>query len=436
MFKISMTGNYGLKHLAHALLFIPALLFSGLSQAANDILLYQGEVKVMRIGEVDRVAMGNSSIASTSVVNNGQLILIGEKEGISSMHIWLKNGNERDYKLIVTKGDSNGINSDISDLMSAVPGVKVRTVAGRSVLEGVVSPEQKKTLKLLSKEFPGVIDMTQESPIAGSSRMVHKNVKFTEFKTNKLDKLGISWDKSTGGPALGYANKSTTSHSDNPDITSLFKGAGAFAENAPLGYFGIAAEITSRINFLASNGDAIILSEPRLSARSGGSAEFVAGGEVPIPIQTTDGISIEYKSYGIKLSISPIADDKGNVQARVETEVSSIDNSVTVNGSPGFLTRKTNTDVSLRDNETLVISGLVDHNVSKNNDSVKWLGDIPVLGALFRSSDFTAKKSELVIFVTPKIYDAESEENLRSLKIADDLKARFIKAVEDDNILD
>ncbi|GMR08484.1 MAG: pilus assembly protein N-terminal domain-containing protein [Gammaproteobacteria bacterium] len=426
-----------------AWLVLLGLSISNISYAEQELLLYEGEVKVMRIGGVDRVAVGNSKVISTSIVKNGQLVMIGERVGITSMHIWKKGGQEMDYKVVVTDGDSEGDIADLEELLSTIPGVSVRNISGKSVINGVVSPEQKKVIKVMIKAYPNVLDMTRVSAVAGDTRMILLNVKFTEFKTNKLEKLGIVWSTDIPGPGAGYANlgRSELSASDNT-LDSLFSGAGSAAfdvvlNNPPIGYFGILTEITSRINFLASSGDAIILAEPRLSARSGGTAEFIAGGEVPIPMQTRDGIQIEYKKYGIILNISPIADANGNVQAKVEAEVSTIDTAVTVNGAPGFLTRSTSTDISLKSKETLVISGLVSNEISNAVDKVKFLGDLPILGPLFRSKTFNAKKSELVIFVTPTVYDANSAENKKNIKIRERLMNTFTKNVDQgDNILD
>lgn len=355
------------------------------------------------------------------------------------MHIWKTDGREIEYKVSVAAEDSSGSSDDLASLLSGMGGVNIRDVSGRTVLDGVVSPQQKKIIKALSKTYPAILDLTHASEVAGDNKMILLNVRFTEFKTNRLDKVGIAWATDINGPSAGYANLSSSNLSGADDLTDIFSSAplNPLVNNPPIGYFGILTEITSRLNFLASNGDALILAEPRLSARSGGSAEFVAGGEVPIPIEDSNGkVTIEYKKYGIILKVKPIADDNGNVQASVDTEVSTIDPSVTVRGAPGFLTRSTKTDVSLKDGETLVISGLISHDISENSTKVKGLGNIPILGRLFSSDDFKSSKSELVIFITPHIYDADSEINKKSLIIADELQARFKKAVDDDSILD
>jgi len=407
--------------------------------AERELQLFQGQVKVLRIGNVDRVAVGNGKIVSTSIIKDGQLIVIGEKKGVTTMHIWKTDGREIDYKVSVAAEDSSTSTGDLSSLLSGMGGVNIRDVSGRTVLEGVVSPEQKKIIKALSKTYPALLDLTRSSEVAGDNKMVLLNVRFTEFKTNRLDKVGIAWATDINGPSAGYANLTSSNLGANDDLTGIFAGAplNTLVNNPPIGYFGILTEITSRLNFLASNGDALILAEPRLSARSGGNAEFVAGGEVPIPIQDENGrVSIEYKKYGIILKVKPIADKDGNVQASVDTEVSTIDPSVTVRGAPGFLTRSTKTDVSLKDGETLVISGLISHDIAENSTEVKGLGSLPIIGRLFSSDDFKSNKSELVIFVTPRIYDAESEVNKNSIKTSEELKERFKKAVNDDSIID
>ena len=407
--------------------------------AQRELQLFQGQVTVLRIGDVDRVAVGNGKVISTSIIKDGQLIVIGENKGVTTMHIWKTDGREIEYKVSVAAEDSSSSADDLTSLLSSMNGVKIRNVSGRTVLDGVVSPQQKKTIKALTKTYPAILDLTRASEVAGDSKMILLNVRFTEFKTNRLDKVGIAWATDINGPSAGYANLSSTRLSANDDLTDIFSNAplNPLVNNPPIGYFGILTEITSRLNFLASNGDALILAEPRLSARSGGSAEFVAGGEVPIPIQDANGrVTIEYKKYGIILKVKPIADKEGNVQASVNTEVSTIDPSVTVRGAPGFLTRSTKTDVSLKDGETLVISGLISHDIAENSTKVKGLGSLPIIGRLFSSDDFKSNKSELVIFVTPRIYDAESELNKRNVKIAEELKQRFKKAVSDDSILD
>jgi len=158
---------------------------------------------------------------------------------------------------------------------------------------------------------------------------------------------------------------------------------------------------------------------------------------VPIPTTNTTGQSnVEFKEFGIILNIKPVADAHGNIIAKVETEVSTVDNALSVQGIPGFRTRKTSADISLRDSETLVISGLVNSEVSKSVDKVKWLGDIPILGPLFRSTNFENNKSELVIFVTPHIVDAHSKQNLDELARQEAMMNAFKETVGDHNILD
>jgi pilus assembly protein CpaC len=156
-----------------------------------------------------------------------------------------------------------------------------------------------------------------------------------------------------------------------------------------------------------------------------------------MPTTSSEGqVSVEFKQYGIILKIEPIVDEDNNIMAHVETEVSEIDDSVVVSGIPGIKTRSTQTDISMRERQTLVIAGLLKEEGSNNNDGVAWLKNLPVLGPLFRSNNFKNNKTELVIFVTPTIHDVNSPENKAALNKANSIQSQFSKIVKGNGILE
>jgi pilus assembly protein CpaC len=168
-----------------------------------------------------------------------------------------------------------------------------------------------------------------------------------------------------------------------------------------------------------SRGKAWVLAQPKLSAKSGSNATFLVGGEVPIVVPSVLGqTQIEYKEYGIRLNINPTVNSSNQVNTSIMAEVSRIDPSVSVQGVPGFLTRRVETELNVNADQTIVISGLLDREASKAVDKMPLLGDIPVLGKLFRSDGFRGNKTELVIFVTPRIVSPTSPENLQDLQRA------------------
>lgn len=343
---------------------------------AQNIDMYVGEVKVLDGINVDRVAIGNGKLLKVNTLPRSQLLLIAEGEGNTSLYLWDKNGKRYALSVRITKND---------------PELRVRM-----------------------------------------EKMIYMDVKIIEFRKSALSNMGIDWQKSIDGPAAITAGDFVS----NP----LFRGGtgtGVFA-NLPnkvrpfQTYFGIATEITSRINILASNGNAYILAEPKLSCKNGGKAKFLAGGELPIPVRGSNGeITVQFKDFGIKLDISPVADDKGVVSAHILTEVSQVDQSVDVLGVPGFLTRRTETEMNVRENETIVISGLMSGDQSKDANKLPGLGDIPILGHLFKSTEFRNNRSELVVFVTPRIFDAQSELNKKEIEKAQKQRTRQLKEIDD-----
>jgi pilus assembly protein CpaC len=156
-----------------------------------------------------------------------------------------------------------------------------------------------------------------------------------------------------------------------------------------------------------------VLSQPRLVCASGEKAEFLAGGEVPILSVTANQTSVEYKKYGIMLNITPTADRSGNIGTEVFAEVSAVDNTLGVHQGaydiPAFKTNNVKTNVTVKDGETIVLSGLFNYSEEKDVSKIPLLGHIPILGELFKSREFIDSKTELTIYVTPHIVTPKSD---------------------------
>ena len=249
-----------------------------------------------------------------------------------------------------------------------------------------------------------------------------------------LRELGIRWDSTIDGPSGGAIKDFSSSFFRILPEGSPFLDIDLPARINPMEtYFGLATSITSRINLMTRTGSAWELAAPQLSARSGGQATFLAGGQVPIPMAGAFGsTTVEFKDYGIKLSIEPAVNGNGEISTRVATEVSKIDPSVTVMGVPGFLTRSAETEINVRDGQTIVISGLVDMSGSKGFSGIPGLANIPVLGRLFRSDDFRAGRTDLVVFVTPRVITPDSQENLDAIQKSDRMLGDFRQAIGGD----
>ena len=458
--------------------------------------MYLGEVKVLELKKIDRVAIGNPKVASNTILPNGQLVLLADSSGITTMHIWLDDGSEQQFDVVVkdkanidsfkelsklvahmpgvvvsrmddflvlkgkttkaeqtqltavlakykdvlnlaTIQDASGV---IDQLLQDVPNVSTREIDDYTVVFGEVSAEYSTLIGKVAAKYPQLLDLTRvQTAIVG--KMIYMRVKVMEVNKKVTEKLGINWDLSgLSGPSFefgieGTGNQGTILNAAN--TSAVLTKPGGSSINGGRGYFGIATGVSSLINLAENDGDAVILAEPQLSTRSGGKAEFLAGGEYPMPVVNNQGqTTVEFKKYGIVLNIEPIIDDLGNVLAHVETEISTIDDTVKVQDLPGLLTRKTSTDVSLRPKQTLVIAGLVQDLASKSYDKVKWLADLPVLGPLFRSKDFSNQRTELVIFVTPYVSDVGASVNQADIDMAGEIQTKFDEIVKGSQLLE
>lgn len=410
------------------------------AQIQEQMTLYVGEVKVLQVPNVERVAVGDGDLLSTSLTDSGQLILLAEGAGDTGLHIWNEDGTERDVQVYIQPSNTSRTIDEIRAMIGVVDGLTLMEVAGKPVLKGTVGPKHQGIVEELTTLYPDLVNLTSTVNVS-NDKMVYMNVKITEFNSRALEELGINWGDGIVGPTAAFGAERTMKDAEISILGAANTPTSISPRTqvdltAPVGFFGIATEITSVINFMIEDSNAIILAEPRLSAKSGGQARFLAGGEIPFTTTSELGENVEFKEFGIKLEIRPVIDDFNNVVARVETEVSTVDEGLSVGGIPGFRSRKTETDISLKEGETLVISGLIDQQLSENIDKVKFLGDLPILGRLFRSESFNHSKSELVIFVTPRVIDANSKENVAEQERAESLVREFQNNLEKEVILD
>jgi len=450
MTDIRMDNRVQIFNIKNFFLAFLLILMSTSAFATDNISMFLGEIKIIEVGAIDRVAVGKGDLLSTTMLDNGQLLLLAEKNGETTVHIWYSDGSESDIKVQILVSDQDRLVHELQTLLADLPGVEVKVVGQKIFLTGYLNCiagqedcEESKTINTVQGVYKDVINLTrvraQAAPvILPSSKMVSMAVKITEFNTDKLSKLGINWADAISGPFAGFGHNVVGNSVFG--ATSIIDGTNLAAElplniNPVLGTFGLATGIASAINLLISTGDAILLAEPRLSARSGGKAEFLAGGEIPVVTSSISGTDVEYKEFGIILNISPIVDDENNIMATINTELSAVDFSNAVGGVPAFITRKTTTDVFMKDGETLVLSGLIDRSVGESIEKFPILGDIPILGALFRSTDWNNDLTELVIFVTPTVFDAKSQFNQENVQRRQELIDLFKEKVDRDDVI-
>jgi pilus assembly protein CpaC len=233
------------------------------------------------------------------------------------------------------------------------------------------------------------------------SQQVNLEVRVLEVSRNAGRELGISMRAASDGSDKGLLSG------------PAFAGALFASGNAPFAsliarVIDAGVDVDILIRALEDKRLARRLAEPNLTTLSGETASFLAGGEVPIPVaREDDEITIEFKEYGVKLNFTPIVLEDSKINLRLNPEVSEVDPTTTVRTAdieiPAFITRKASTVVELRDGQSFAIAGLLQSNNRKLQSQVPWLGQVPILGALFRSSSYIKNETDLVIIVTPRL---------------------------------
>lgn len=387
---------------------------------AGEIEMFTGETRVIAEPNAGRLAVGNGKALSAAVMDDKEILLIANDVGVSSLHIWTRDGRNRRLKVTIMPSDTPRVTQEIAAFLATIPNTSAAVIGDKIIVEGDnLSDRALAKVETLAKRYPQIVNFT--NPI-GWEKMIVMDVKVVEFPTTALKEIGLKWG-ATGGVAFGgvwmpFKRGNTSQYGinlidgqqtpapiiDNPNDT--FQGVPLTRSFTALSYLNLG--LNAQLNLMEQNGTASILAQPTLSARSGSKATFLAGGEFPYSVSNINGTTIVFKPYGIRLDIEPRVDHNGVIRAKIMSEVSDIDTSISTIGGPALRTRKTETEFNVMEGGTIVLSGLLKRDVSTSINKVPFLGDIPVLGALFRSKRFQNNETELVVFVTPVAVDKNS----------------------------
>jgi pilus assembly protein CpaC len=353
------------------------------------------------------VAVGDPAVADATVIKDGAqahtVLIVGKSVGSTSLMLWTKGRAEPlAYTVEVQAAAASAL------LDSSTP--QVSSFGGDAVMSGS-TPTMESHQRAVAAAFSGNAkggSVTDLSTIA-TPGVVQVDVRVVEFSRSVLKEVGFNLFKQSNGFSFGsFAPSGLASFTGGAtsalQATSTVPIASAFNLVLNSGGRGIFADLS----LMESNNLARVLAEPTLVALSGQSASFLAGGEIPVPVpQGLGTTSIQYKPYGVGLTLTPTVLSRKRIALKVAPEASDLDfqNAITINGIsvPAITTRRADTTVELGDGESFVIGGLIDRETSSNVSKVPVLGDLPIIGAFFKQLSYQQSDKELVIIVTPHL---------------------------------
>ena len=352
------------------------------------------------------VYVANPAVADVDVRSPTRIYVFAVGPGETTIHA-VDDANMTVFSdTISVKAQTGSTNKVIKQLF---PNTDVRFLqAGTGlVMSGTVdSPQQAEYITQIAENMTGGSKLINMLKIRGSDQVMLR-VRIAEVARSELKNFGINLGTlfTKGSFSLGLFTGRTGLFNTGTAATTALLDNGD--NNLRIGGSPGRFDITGVIDALETDGLVKTLAEPNLTAKSGASASFLAGGEFPIPVPGDDGtITIQYKEFGVKLNFTPTVLSEERISLYVAPEVSTLTASTTEiagNNVPTLSTRRTSTTVELGSGESFAIAGLLQNETNNNIDKFPWLGDVPILGALFRSHEFSTNETELVIIVTPYV---------------------------------
>lgn len=389
----------------------------GAADAPTDIDLLVGRSTILNVGtSITRVSLTVPEIADAMVTAPGQLLIHGKQPGTISLFVWDKGGAIKTYEVNVRRD----LSRLVEQMKQLFPGESV-TVTGSGkdvVISGTVS--SKYVIDKAAEVAAGYVEkkedvvnlLKQQEGMA--SNQVLLRVRFAEVSRNALQEVGASLFSD------GFKNKfarTSTQQFAAPSFDQAKPTLGdtlVFSDYLNLFLFDAKNKLGAVVKALQTKGVFQSLAEPNLIALNGKEASFLAGGEFPYPIPQGNlgAVSIQFKEYGVRLTFTPTVLGGDLINLKIKPEVSSLDfnNAIVIQGFriPALTTRRAETEVELRDGQTFAIAGLLNNSALSSTHKVPGLGDIPILGLLFKSRAYQKDQTELVVMVTPQIVRRDS----------------------------
>jgi pilus assembly protein CpaC len=379
----------------------------------------------LKMGDrISRVSIAASEIADIAAFPPDQVLITGKQVGITSATIWYGDTNVETLRVEVTF-PLGEIRAALRQVLPTGKNLDVRQSGGAILISGeAASAADVARAEAIARGFMNVADadtrIVNLLTVAGDQQ-VQIEVAFAEVSRSSLREIGLNFWSRKSNWAGGLVAPTSSLETVSPQLSSATAGVGELNHldvdaipllSAPLnGTFGAIFSsaigdfpFSAALSILSNRGYARVLAEPTLVALSGKSASFLAGGEFPIPLpQGLGQIAVDFKKFGIQLAFTPtVVGD--TIQLAVAVTVSDIDQqlgvrleSVTV---PGLTSRHAESTIRMKDGQSFVIAGLLSDRVRSSLDKVPWLGDMPILGALFRSTSYRRDETELLVVVT------------------------------------
>jgi pilus assembly protein CpaC len=380
------------------------------------------------------IAVGDPSVADVNPLTDHALSILGKKIGTTRVVVYGEDKKPVGIFDVDVSYDISRLNAEIGQLSGG--GIKVSSVNGRIMLSGTADAVTLDKAVMIARQFvPDPINTVRVT----HPEQIMLEVRFIEVSRSASRELGVQWNvfghsvvsnigsqlpaqqlpitapngafQQPAAPGtIGIGGPSTLASNISGTPLSPVVASGVLSGVAPFGFLvaQLGNPLQMQINALEQQGLARSLAEPNLVALSGDTASFLAGGQFPVPQANGLGtIAFAYQPYGVGLSFTPTALSGGLINLVIKPEVSEIDatHTVTVAGTsvPGLITRKASTTLELRDGQSFMLGGLLQNQTTTAQDQLPWVGDVPVLGALFRSSQYQKNETDLVILVTPHI---------------------------------
>jgi len=346
-------------------------------------------VTVIVSAPVGKLVSADPAVADAQPITDRSIYVVGKGFGTTTVNLFDEAGKPVGLLAIEVGADTADIARSIRDALPDAD-VKVSSVNGRIRLGGSV-PDQvsmQKVLDIVAQYGSPAIINTMT--LAGGQQ-VNLEVRILEAQRDAGRALGVTWSGSVGGSGDGSDDTSSGATNFTPFATLVANVVGG------------GVNLKATIDMLEGKNLVRTLAEPNLTTLSGVKASFLAGGQVPIRVPDGNGnATLEYRDFGVRLVFTPIVLQGDRIQIQMSPEVSGIGGYTTA-GDPIFNTRNLDATVELRDGQSFSVAGLLQNETTLNQEQLPWLGDVPVLGALFRSSSFKKRDTELVVIVTPRL---------------------------------